>query len=491
MMRHLALAAVMTGTAVLHSCKSTTEANRPVASVTITPASTNIQVGETAQLTAVARDSAGGVLSGRTVAWSSTNTVLATVASDGDVLGHTPGSTTITATIDGESGTAAITVTAPPPCVDQAGPTITISGAQTAFDNTNMVNATKVDASTAQFTSAGATTVVHVGDGSGLCWHGGEIAGQLPPSTPWATMHDSYGISVDGASFVLEGLRVFNLGDGVTMDAQADVNWIWRDVHFKYMRDDCVENDFLNSGIIENSFFDGCYSGFSSRSYTSVLDGRNNVVVLRNTLFRVQSMDQGYLRPGHGGFWKWETNGPRIDLFNTVFLTDGPTIEDDAIMPPPGKLRNCSGNVMIWLGSGPFPEPVPTTPGCFRLLTGAEGQQFWDSAVAVWKAAHPYALTDVATPIVSLWSPSGTDTLTGNVTLTATAVDDRDVTGVQFKLDGQNIGTEVTLESPATKFTLAWNSGGKPNGVYALTATARDAAGHTTTSSEISVTVSN
>jgi hypothetical protein len=459
--------------------------------VTVTPASTSIQVGQTTQLAAVAKDSDGVVLNGRPVSWSSSNGLMATVTSAGLVTGHTGGSATITATSEGQNGTAAITVTVPPLCLNQTGPTITVSGVQTAFDNTSMASDTKVDASTAQFVPSGATVVVHVGGGSRICWHGGEIIGLLPPSTPWATMHDSYGIDVDGASFLLEHLRVFDNGDGVTMDSQGDVTWIWRDVYFKYMRDDCVENDFLNSGTIENSFFDGCYSGFSSRSYTSVLDGSNNVVVLRNTLFRTQTMDQGYRRSGHGGFWKWDSKAPKIDLYNTVFLTDGPTIEDDAIMPPPGKLRNCSGNVMVWLGSGAFPEPLPSQPGCFTLLTGAAGQQYWDSAVAAWEAAHPNLLTDIAPPIVSLWLPTAGATLTGNATLTATAVDDRDVVGVQFKLDGLDIGPEVTQESPTARFTLAWDSSSKTNGTYSLTATARDAAGHTTTAAGISVTISN
>jgi hypothetical protein len=489
--QRLAVAALVSGAAAALCCDGATGPNGPVASVAVTPVSASIQVGQTAQFTAVAKDSAGAVLHGRAVSWSSSNTLMATVTSEGLVTGHTGGSATITATSEGQNGTAAITVTARPLCVDQTGPTITVSGAQTSFDNTNMASATKVDASTAQFFPAGATVVAHVGGASGICWHGGEILGDLPPSTPWATMHDSYGIDVDGASFQLEHLRIFDTGDGVTMDSQGDVTWLWRDVYFKYMRDDCVENDFLNSGTIENSFFDGCYSGFSSRSYTSALDGSNNVVVLRNTLFRVQAMDQGYRRPGHGGFWKWESKAPRIDLYNTVFLTDGPTIEDDAILPPPGKLRNCSGNVMIWLGSGAFPEPLPSQPGCFTLLTGAAGQQYWDSAVAAWEAAHPNLLTDIAPPIVSLWSPTGDTTLTGNATLTATAVDDRDVVGVQFKLDGQDIGVEVTQESPTARFTLSWDSSGKPNGTYTLTATARDAAGHTTTSSGILVTISN
>jgi len=77
------------------------------------------------------------------------------------------------------------------------------------------------------------------------------------------------------------------------------------------------------------------------------------------------------------------------------------------------------------------------------------------------------------------------------VNLTASAADDRAVAGVQFQLDGQNVGPELTTDSPPTKYTIAWDSTTMPNGAYTLTATARDAVGHMTTSAGVTVTVSN
>jgi len=72
---------------------------------------------------------------------------------------------------------------------------------------------------------------------------------------------------------------------------------------------------------------------------------------------------------------------------------------------------------------------------------------------------------------------------TGSVTLTATAVDDRAVAGVQFQMNGQNIGAEVASDAPSgdgangtTKYLLTWDSHGVPNGTYTLTAIARDPA---------------
>src|SRR5437879_96521 len=90
---------------------SITVTNVPVATVEVTPASASVQAGQTVQLTATPKDAGGNPLSGRTVTWSSSNTAVATVSNSGLVSGATPGSITISATSEGKSGTAAITLT--------------------------------------------------------------------------------------------------------------------------------------------------------------------------------------------------------------------------------------------------------------------------------------------------------------------------------------------------------------------------------------------
>ena len=84
----------------------------PVASVTVAPPSATVQVGSTVQLTATPKDAGGNPLTGRTVTWASSNTSVATVSPSGLVSGATVGSATITATSEGQSGTATITVVA-------------------------------------------------------------------------------------------------------------------------------------------------------------------------------------------------------------------------------------------------------------------------------------------------------------------------------------------------------------------------------------------
>jgi len=93
----------------------------PAASVTVTPASASLTVGQTAQLTATPRDAAGTALTGRAVTWSTSAGGVATVSGSGLVTAVAAGSATITATSEGQSGTAAVTVTtgAPPNLVNE------------------------------------------------------------------------------------------------------------------------------------------------------------------------------------------------------------------------------------------------------------------------------------------------------------------------------------------------------------------------------------
>jgi len=73
------------------------------------------------------------------------------------------------------------------------------------------------------------------------------------------------------------------------------------------------------------------------------------------------------------------------------------------------------------------------------------------------------------------------------VSVSAAASDNVGVVGVQFLLDGANLGAEVTT----APYTVSWNTATASNGTHSITARARDAAGNQTTSAAVSVTVSN
>jgi hypothetical protein len=90
-------------------------------------------------------------------------------------------------------------------------------------------------------------------------------------------------------------------------------------------------------------------------------------------------------------------------------------------------------------------------------------------------------------PTVSLTAPASNATVSGTVSVTASASDDVGVAGVQFKLDGVNLGSEDT----SSPYSVSWNTATATNGQHTLTATARDTANQTTTSTTVTVTVSN
>lgn len=100
--------------AALSGCSDGGPSGPSVASVEVTPSSASLLVGATQQLAAAARTSSGALVSGKTASWTSSSAAVATVDASGLVRALDAGTATITATIDGKAGGAAITVTAAP-----------------------------------------------------------------------------------------------------------------------------------------------------------------------------------------------------------------------------------------------------------------------------------------------------------------------------------------------------------------------------------------
>jgi trimeric autotransporter adhesin len=110
--------------------------NVPVASIDLTPTTQSVVVGQnTPAFTAVTKDAAGHVLTGRTVTFNSDNTAVATIdASSGVATGVTTGTAHITATSEGITSNAATLTVNPPPVssVAVSPPSQTITDGGTA-----------------------------------------------------------------------------------------------------------------------------------------------------------------------------------------------------------------------------------------------------------------------------------------------------------------------------------------------------------------------
>jgi hypothetical protein len=71
------------------------------------------------------------------------------------------------------------------------------------------------------------------------------------------------------------------------------------------------------------------------------------------------------------------------------------------------------------------------------------------------------------------------------VNVAANATDNVGVAGVQFQLDGANLGTEIT----SAPYSVTWNATSASIGTHVLTAIGRDTSGNRTTSAQVAVTV--
>jgi uncharacterized protein YjdB len=115
----------------------------PVATVSVSLATSSLIVGATTQATSTVKDANGSILTGRAVAWSSDLPSVATVNAIGFVTAVSPGSANITATSEGQSGSALLAVFAP----SIASVTVTLGSSTLAAGSRTQATATALDAS--------------------------------------------------------------------------------------------------------------------------------------------------------------------------------------------------------------------------------------------------------------------------------------------------------------------------------------------------------
>lgn len=123
---------------------TTVPTSAPVATVTLSSTAASLAPGATQQFTATTKDASGNVLTGRGVTWSSTSSTVASVSNGGLVTALAAGTTIISATSEGQSGNATITVT--PVVAPVASVTLSQSSATLVPTSTQLLTATPKDA---------------------------------------------------------------------------------------------------------------------------------------------------------------------------------------------------------------------------------------------------------------------------------------------------------------------------------------------------------
>jgi chitodextrinase len=94
---------------------------------------------------------------------------------------------------------------------------------------------------------------------------------------------------------------------------------------------------------------------------------------------------------------------------------------------------------------------------------------------------------DTIPPSVSITSPTAGASVSGTTQVSADASDNTGLVGVQFRVDGADLGVEDT----SAPYRIDWNTAGFANGSHSLSAVARDLSGNVKQSAAVTVTVSN
>ncbi|HKA02687.1 MAG TPA: hypothetical protein VKD67_00110, partial [Acidimicrobiales bacterium] len=393
---HTITAAVSDASGVSRSATITVVVNAaPTLTITAPASGSAFAFNEPIVLTANAADLEDGNL-GAAVVWSSNLDGILGMGATLNPTGLHSGTHTITAQVTdagGKSASTSITLV--------AAPLITFAGPYTTtYNNDFLLPKTYFDATTATF-YAGPSNLypVDVEGGAGVVFHGGNVVGQYDRTWTWDQMHtlNNAAIAFDNNDFTVDGLRADNVEDGLR--PRKGDRFTIRNVHLSYVRDDCVENDHVQEGLVDDSLFDGCYSAFSARPSAAIIasgfDGSGKVWTIQNSLIRLQPMP-GPRTPtadnlGNNSFFKWhlwntpdQSLSPKLALHDNIFMAERVgEAGADRMGIPPGKLDSCSNNIMVWLGPGDFPT---TLPACFTVTTD---RTVWDNAVADWLARHP------------------------------------------------------------------------------------------------------
>jgi hypothetical protein len=467
---------------------------QPVVSIT-TPANNAVLIGSV-NLTASAFD-AGGVagvqykldganlgaeqsVSPYTLAWSTTGTI--------------NGAHTLTAVARDNSGnlgtSSAINVTVNNPPADVTPPTVSI-----ATPANNAVVSGSVNLTASAFDSVGVVGVQYKLDGANL---GPELA-VAPYSYAWNTVLASNGshsltavardlagnqgnataITVTVSNAVLSGNGVTFLGTDTTTKGN------WRGV---YGQD--------GSMIAYHSVNVPAYAGFDTQNTNSYMydlwstDPRapfkavysysptERVASYFYSRFYMEFLVTAYDTSEHRialYFCDWDYLGRNITL--EVKNADTSALLDSRVLNNYGGgvylVYNYRGRVIFRVNNNNPPvTPLPNPNATISAM-------FWGGS--------GLPVVDNTPPTISITAPTNNAIVLGTVNVTVNAQDNIAVAGVQYKLDGNNLGAEVT----SAPFSLAWNTVGAVNGAHTLTAVARDGAGNTGQSAGVPVTVNN
>jgi hypothetical protein len=291
--------------------------------------------------------------------------------------------------------------------------------------------------------------------------------------------------------YLAGGSHVYKTADGGDTDWQIDdpgANFIYRDVKFHP----------ANPNKIYVASHRGVYvrsNSVWSSSNTSLPEG----MAIANLSFNEYSHQLAASAYGRGVYVldldrvpptatiNFPANGAHVRGTITVL---GTALDNHKIADFQFKL---DGVNLVGGGGGDVPDVVsPNVSVNWNTTTSLNGSHVLtllvhDAYGTPTTSAAVTVTVDNLAPTVTITEPEDGKKVSGKVTVSADASDNSGVAGVQFYVDGDSIGDEIT----SWPFSIDWDTSKLRNNDYTLTAVARDEAGNTTTSNAVTVTTSN
>jgi hypothetical protein len=294
-------------------------------------------------------------------------------------------------------------------CLGQSGPKITLSKnfSYTSYQNRRFVDNTIFDARRSRWQQEQVPDyknpyAINIGGGKNGCWAGGTVVGTSDLNASWGELYqykvpndpssgrqDSISIRWSpAANLTVDGIRVHNAWDSIRPAANSP-NFAVKNVWVSRSRDDCIENDTGNPGLITDSLIDGCYSFYSKTN------NGGGTVTIESNLVRLQPMpgahcESGCLQPGTK---TWFKGNIVVKLYNNIFMQEQkanvptraggmPKLKTDGT--PADKIVDCQNNIMVWTGPGNYPYHLDA-----RCFTITKDRSVWDRAKRNWINCHP------------------------------------------------------------------------------------------------------
>jgi Ca2+-binding RTX toxin-like protein len=217
---------------------------------------------------------------------------------------------------------------------------------------------------------------------------GGTINGTVSQTLDWRDAYiNSAAVRIeDTTQATIEDWRISKAWDAIRISGKSS-GFTIEDAWLSGIRDDAVENDQKNGGIIRDSLFDGVFAGISTDGNGT---GAGNTITLDGVLMRMET----YTYKGkmtHQSPFKADVGGgnPSYRITDSIIAIeqvrhDGTNRMEVAF----DQMTKVTNSYYLNLSDTKLPSSYPDIPKGFTLLQGKAARDFWAKSKADWINDH-------------------------------------------------------------------------------------------------------